>query len=103
MKTYKQYPAPPGKSKENLKPGKYYRSWRDDKKLVIRVKKGNKDKLVHFGHPDYKDYTQHKDKERRKNYIARASFIKDGDGKLTKNDPFSANYHSMRVLWNYKK
>lgn len=102
MKTYKKYPKPPGKSKKDLKTGKYYQSWIDGKKLVIRVKKGNKDEVIHFGDENYKDYTQHKDKERRKNYIARASGIKDGSGKLTKNDPFSANYHSMRVLWNYK-
>ncbi len=103
MKSWKSYPKPPGESKDDLKPGKYYKSWRDNKKLVVRVKKGNKDEVIHFGNPDYKDFTQHGDKERRKNYLARAGGIKDGDGNLTKNDPFSANYHSMRVLWGYKK
>jgi hypothetical protein len=41
----------------------------------------------------------HGDKERRKNYLTRTAKIKDGKGKLTKDNPSSANYHARRVLW----
>jgi len=41
----------------------------------------------------------HGDKERRKNYLSRASGIKDGQGNLTKNNPLSPNYHAIRILW----
>ena len=33
--------------------------------------KGSNTKEVHFGSAGYEDYTQHKDKERRENYIKR--------------------------------
>ena len=70
-----------------------------DKKMMVLVKKGDKIKLVHFGHPDYEDYTQHKDKERRANYLKRSAGIRDKQGKLTMNDPFSPNYWARKVLW----
>jgi hypothetical protein len=71
-------------------------------KFVVKVhdKNGN-DKLVYFGHRDYEDFTQHRDIERRRRYLARASCIHTKDGRLTKDDITSANYWSMRYLWNY--
>lgn len=66
-------------------------------------------KIIHFGASGmehFKDKTgllpknlNHGDKERRKNYLTRTAKIKDGQGKLTKDNPNSANYHSRRVLW----
>jgi hypothetical protein len=66
-------------------------------------------KIIHFGASGmehFKDKTgllpkslNHGDKERRKNYLTRTAKIKDGKGKLTKDNPNSANYHSRRVLW----
>ena len=38
--------------------------------------------------------------KRRKSYCARSAGIKDGSGKLTKDNKESANYYSRRYLWN---
>jgi len=82
----------------------YEKSTRKDKKLMTIVD----GKKVHFGNPNYqhfKDKTgiwkslDHGDKERRQNYLSRASGIKDGQGNLTKNNPLSPNYHAIRILW----
>jgi len=55
--------------------------------------------LVRFGDKDYQDYTQHGDDIRRQNYLTRSAGIRDGSGRLTKDNPMSANYWSRRVLW----
>jgi len=47
-----------------------------------------------FGATGYSDYTIHKDKDRRDNYIARHANDLDTD------DPRRAGYMSMFVLWN---
>jgi hypothetical protein len=75
------------------------------KKLMVVVN----NKIIHFGASGmehFKDKTgllpkslNHGDKERRKNYLTRTAKIKDGKGKLTKDNPSSANYHARRVLW----
>lgn len=72
---------------------------RKGKKKMVLVKRGDKVKLVHFGQKGYEDYTQHKDKKRRANYLKRSGGIKGKGGKLTKDDPFSPNYWSRRSLW----
>lgn len=56
-------------------------------------------KIIHFGHSGYDDFTTHHDKERRSRYRARASKIKDKNGKLTVNNPYSSNYWAYRILW----
>ena len=53
-------------------------------------------KKVHFGSMLYQDYTKHKDKKRRKNYLKRASNIK---GNWRQN-PFSPNMLSIILLWD---
>lgn len=68
------------------------------KKMVL-AKKGDEVKLVRFGLRGMEDFTQHKDADRRKNYLARSAGIKDKNGKLTKDDVFSANHWARRVLW----
>lgn len=70
-----------------------------NKKKMVLVKRGDKIKLVHFGQKGYEDFTQHKDKKRRKNYLTRSAGIRNKDGKLTKNDPFSPNYWARKELW----
>jgi len=60
-------------------------------------------KIIHFGATGYKDFTQHKDKKRQTSYCKRAIGIRDGDGKLTKNNKESSNYYSLRVLWDCDK
>lgn len=53
------------------------------------------DKMVHFGHIDYKDYTRHQDKQRQQNYLLRASNMKGN----WKNNPYSRNNLSIHLLW----
>lgn len=74
---------------------------RAHKKYMVKVWDGrnNKDIIVHFGHTDYEDYTQHNDESRRNNYLSRSAGITDKYGHLTKDDPTSANYWSRRYLW----
>ena len=69
---------------------------RKDKKLMVR----RGDAWIHFGHPDYEDYTTHRDAARQKAYCRRAGGIRGKDGRLTGNDPGSANYYAMRLLWD---
>ena len=75
--------------------------------LIIQHEKNNKymatlpsGKKVHFGSPNYPDYTIHNDKERRDKYLARAKKIKNKQGELTE----SSNYWSVQnLLWPEKK
>ena len=53
------------------------------------------DKWVSFGQLGYEDFTKHKDKERRKNYLNRATNM-NGDWK---DNPYSANNLSINILW----
>jgi hypothetical protein len=68
-------------------------------KMIVLAKKGDQVKVVRFGHRDYEDFTQHGSEKRRENYLKRSAGIKDGSGKLTKNDKFSANYWARTKLW----
>lgn len=69
-----------------------------EKKMVL-AKKGDEVKLVRFGLRGMEDYTQHRDPDRRKNYLARSAGIKDKNGNPTKDDVFSANHWARKVLW----
>lgn len=82
----------------------YQKSTRPTKKLMTVVK----GKTIHFGDRNsqhFKDKTgiwsskDHLDKERRKNYLTRSAGIRNKEGKLTKDDPKSPNYHARRVIW----
>lgn len=83
----------------------YEKSDRKNKKLKVLVD----GKTIHFGdtrYQQFKDKTgiwkelDHNDDKRRKNYLTRTANIKNKAGKLTANDPSSANYHARRILWN---
>ncbi len=89
-----------------MKIGKYIyeKSTRKDKKLMTIVD----GKKVHFGNPNYQQFKDktgiwkeldHNDDKRRKNYLNRASGIKNKQGQLTKDIPSSPNYHAIRILW----
>ena len=52
-------------------------------------------KWVNFGQLGYEDYTRHKDKMRRHNYLTRTANMR-GNWKKNK---YSANNLSRRVLW----
>lgn len=67
-----------------------------DKKMMVLVRKGDEVRLIHFGQKGYKhNYSP----EAKENYLARSAGIRDKDGGLTKDDPFSPNYWARRVLW----
>jgi hypothetical protein len=72
-------------------------------KKVVLVKYDDAVKLVKFGLRGMEDYTQHYDEKRKQNYLARSAGIKDKTGRPTKDDPFSANYWSRRILWDSKE
>lgn len=72
------------------------RSTRKNKKFVATIPGSPP---VHFGHTAYQDFLDHKDPERRKRYLVRAKGIRDGKGRLTWNNPKSANYWSVHLLW----
>ena len=69
------------------------------KKMSVYVKKDGRKKLIHFGDSSMKDFTQTGDKKKRQQYLARSAGIRDGKGRLTKDNKNSANYYSRRVLW----
>ena len=67
-------------------------STRTDKKYMVTTPKG---RIVHFGQMGYEDYTKHKNKTRRKNYLTRSGKIK-GDWA---SDKYSANNLARKLLW----
>ena len=84
----------------------YEKSTKKGKKLMVKVN----NKTIHFGNINYqhfKDKTgllpkslNHGDKKRRDNYLKRSKSIKNKKTELTYLNPESANYHSVRILWN---
>ena len=79
---------------------KPYKSDKSGKKGMVFVKKDNNKRLIHFGDANMLDFTQHKDKDRRKSYLARSGGIRDKSGNLTANNKNSANYWSRPILWS---
>ena len=70
-----------------------YLSTSKNKKYMVFSEQGKK---IHFGSIIHEDYTKHKDKKRRLNYLKRASNIK---GNWRQN-PFSPNMLSIILLWD---
>jgi hypothetical protein len=70
-------------------------STKKDKKYMIYDP--NNEKWVHFGtmKPPMEDFTKHKDTERRRRYLARATNIKGN----WKDNPYSPNNLSINILW----
>lgn len=93
-KIYKQ-----ANSKKDLKENKPMLSWLKDKKMVVLANKEKESKVIHFGNTDYDDFTTHCDVNRRKNYLSRSAGITDKNGKLTKDNIFSANFWARIILW----
>lgn len=82
------------------------KSTRKNKKYMVL---NNNNNIVHFGDKRYEQFRDdiglyknlnHNDKERQKNYCKRSSGIRDGQGKLTKNNIDSPNHWSMKLLWD---
>lgn len=75
---------------------------RRSKKFMVRVwlpEKG-RDLIVHFGDPNYEDFTTHGDPKRRENYLRRSAGIRDKYGNLTSKDYRSPNFWARRYLWD---
>jgi hypothetical protein len=75
------------------KTAKLYPATKTEKKYSIYDPKN--DKWINFGQIGYEDYTKHKDKTRRKNYLTRSCGMKGN----WKRNPYSANNLSIHVLW----
>ena len=75
------------------KTAKIYPSLNKNKKYRIYDPKHGK--WVNFGQIGYEDYTRHKDKTRRRNYLNRSKYIR-GNWKTNK---YSANNLSRNILW----
>jgi len=67
-------------------------STKKEKKYMVTTPDG---KIVHFGQMGYEDFTKHKNKTRRKNYLTRARRIK-GDWKKNR---YSPNNLAIHLLW----
>jgi hypothetical protein len=66
---------------------------RKDKKYMLLDP--STQKMVYFGQMGYEDFTKHKDPERRKRYLDRATKIK---GDWIKNK-YSPNNLAINILW----
>ena len=75
------------------KTARLYPGNKDGKKYKICDR--NNGNWVNFGQLGYQDYTKHKNKTRRKNYLTRTSGIL-GDWE---NNKYSANNLSRNILW----
>ena len=72
-------------------------SKRKNNKYVVTLPDG---KNVHFGSPKYSDFLIHKDEKGKNKYLARAKKIENKLRQLTYEDPKSANYWSVNLLWS---
>ena len=71
-----------------------------NKKLMVLATKNidgiKRAQVIHFGALGYgHNYSA----QAKKSYLARSAGIKDKCGNLTKDDPWSANYWSRKILW----
>lgn len=75
------------------KTAKLYPASNPEKKYMVCDPVSNK--WVNFGQLGYEDYTRHKNKTRRRNYLTRTAGMR-GDWKSNK---YSANNLSRHILW----
>jgi hypothetical protein len=71
---------------------KLYRSKTKTKKYAVIRPDG---RIVNFGAMGYEDFTRHKSKKRRQNYLTRSAKIKGSWRK----DKYSANNLARKLLW----
>jgi hypothetical protein len=72
-------------------------SGRKNKRLKVVVRDYIRKKTIHFGAKDGQTYIDHKNDEKRDNWIARHSEI-----NTDWEDPFTAGFWSRWVLWEKK-
>ena len=71
-------------------------SKRKNSKYVVTLPNG---KQIHFCSTLYPDFLIHKDKNRRENYLKRATKIRNKKGEFTYNNPESPNFWAINLLW----
>lgn len=73
---------------------------RKDKRYVATIVDTKNETIsqVHFGHPDYENYTIHKDENRKLNYLKRHAPNED----WTMSGVATAGFWSRWLLWNKK-
>lgn len=77
---------------------KIYMSERKDKRF--KAVYNDKDKTtIHFGDPNATPYFDVKDEKKRNAYRARASKIRNKEGRLTYKIPKTANHLAYSILW----
>lgn len=69
------------------------KSWRPEKKFVVKACDNGTSKIIHYGAIGYQDYTQHHDEKRRTNFRARHRCDSNPANKLT------ARYWACEKLW----
>ena len=74
-------------------------SKRKNNKYVVTLPSGKK---LHFGSYKYPDFLIHQDEDKKDKYLSRAKKIKNKKGELTFENPESANYWSVNLLWSGK-
>lgn len=79
---------------KNKKLNEPFKSNRKYKKFDVCVKDKDNIKKISFGDNRYEDYTQHKDKQRRKSFRARHAC-----DLLTKRDMNTPRWWSCNKLW----
>jgi hypothetical protein len=67
----------------------------ENPKYKYKIYNPDSKKFVYFGDMRYEDFTKHKDENRRRNYIKRASNIKGN----WKDNPYSKNNLAINLLW----
>lgn len=80
------------------------KSTRKNKKMMVMATKIIRGKtyakIIHFGQCGYgHNYSQ----KAKINYLKRSGGIRNKQGQLTKNDKWSANYWSRKILWPKNK
>lgn len=71
-------------------------SKRKNSKYVVTLSSGKK---IHFGSPLYQDFLTHRNTDRRKNYLKRATKIRNKKGEFTHTNPESPNFWAVNLLW----
>jgi len=80
----------------NCKEIVYRKSTKKSKKWMTTTPSG---KIVYWGSPDMQDYTQHKDKVRRKSYRKRSAGILLKDGSRAIDKMYSPAWLAYNVTW----
>lgn len=76
------------------------KSDRPGKKMMVLARKGDEVRLIHFGASGFKHNYSESAKD---NYLSRSAGIRDKDGNPTKDDKFSPNHWSRKILWSRSK